>query len=66
MLLGHVLRKAQELGIDVFLLAIVGGFPIYKSMGFTLLDSIVQDATAYGGNDNYAFRFMEYTVNPKQ
>lgn len=43
-------------------MAVVGGFRVYENQGFMMLHSIVQDATAYGGNDNYAIRFMEYRV----
>ncbi|KUI65965.1 hypothetical protein VM1G_02388 [Cytospora mali] len=62
-LLKHGIEKAQELGIDIFVLAFVGGFRAYNNAGFITLDSLVQDATAYGGNDNYAVQFMEYRVD---
>lgn len=61
-LVNHGIRKAKELGMDIFVLAFVGGFRLYDKAGFVELDSIVQDATSLGGNDNYACRFMEYTV----
>lgn len=58
-LLRHGIQKAQELGLDIFVLAFVGGFGIYKRMNFKLLDSLVQDATTFGGNANYAVQFLE-------
>lgn len=64
-LLRHGIQKAGELGIDIFVLAFVGGFRAYKNVGFTMLESVVQDATAYGGNDYYAVQFMEYVVGRK-
>lgn len=64
-LLEHGIQKAKELGMDIFVLAFVGGFRAYKNMGFTTLGSLVQDATAYGGNDHYAVKFMEYEVGKK-
>lgn len=64
-LLRHGIQKAEELGIDIFVLAFVGGFRVYKNMGFITLDSLVQDATAYGGNNCYAVQFMEYLVEKK-
>lgn len=64
-LLKHGILKAQELGLDIFVMAFVGGFGIYKRMGFTLLDSLVQDATPFGGNDNYAVQFMELVISEK-
>ena len=65
-LLKHGIQKAEEIGIDIFVLAFVGAFRVYKNMGFTLLDSLVQDATAYGGNDYYAVQCMEYEVGKKE
>ncbi|CAN8097321.1 unnamed protein product [Discula destructiva] len=64
-LLKHGIQEAQELGLDIYVMALAGGFGIYDRMGFKLLDSLVQDATPFGGNENYAVRFMEYTVNEK-
>lgn len=64
-LLRHGIQKAEELGMDIFVLAFVGGFRAYKNTGFITLGSIVQDATAYGGNDHYAVQFMEYEVGQK-
>lgn len=61
-LLKHGIQKAQELGLDVFVMAFVGGFGIYKRMDFRLLDSLVQDATPFGGNANYAVKFLELPV----
>lgn len=61
-LLKHGIQKAQELGLDIFVMAFVGGFGIYKRMDFRLLDSLVQDATPFGGNANYAVQFLELPV----
>lgn len=58
-LLEHGIRKAQELRLDIFVLSFVGGFKIYEHRGFKLLDSMVQDATPYGGNSQYAVQYME-------
>lgn len=44
-------------------MAFVGGFKLYENAGFKVLESIVQDATRFGGNDYYAVRFMELEVN---
>ncbi|KUI59146.1 hypothetical protein VP1G_06410 [Cytospora mali] len=65
-LLKHGIAKAQEIGIDIFVLAFVEGFRAYNNVGFITMDSLVQDATAYGGNDNYAVQFMEYRVGKKE
>lgn len=32
-------------------------------MGFKVLDSIVQDATPYGGNDYFAVQYMEFEAS---
>lgn len=61
-LIQHGIKKARELGIDIFLMAFVSGFKLYENTGFKLLESIVQDATRLGGNNNYAVRFMELEV----
>lgn len=58
-LLEHGIQKAQELSLDIFVMAFVGGFGIYKRMNFRLLDHLVQDATPFGGNANYAVQFLE-------
>lgn len=29
------------------------------------METVVQDATKYGGNDNYAFQFLEYEIRDK-
>lgn len=47
------------MGLDIFVMAFVGGFKLYENAGFRILDSIVQDATKFGGDDNYAVRFLE-------
>lgn len=65
-LLKHGIQKAQELGLDIFVMAFVGGFGIYKRMSFKLLDSLVQDATPFGGNDNYAVQFLELQAEKGQ
>lgn len=65
-LVRHGITKARELGIDIFVTAFVGGFGLYERLGFTLLDSIVQDATPYGGNDDYAVRFLEMETSKQQ
>lgn len=62
-LVSHGIQKAEELGMDVFVLAFEGGFRLYDNTGFVELWSIVQDATSVGGTDRYACRLMEYTVN---
>lgn len=64
-LLKYGIEKAREMNMDIFVLAMVGGFRIYKRMGFKLMETVVQDATPYGGNDNYAFQFLEYEIRNK-
>lgn len=54
------------MNMDIFVLAMAGGFRIYKRMGFKLMETVVQDATRYGGNDNYAFQFLEYDIRNKE
>lgn len=62
-LLKHGIQKSQELGLDIFVMAFIGGFGIYERMGFKLLDSLVQDATPFGGNDNYVVKFLELPID---
>lgn len=64
-LLKYGIEKAKEMNMDIFVLAMVGGFRIYTRMGFELMETVVQDATRYGGNDNYTFHFMEYEIRDK-
>lgn len=64
-LLKHGIEKATEMNIDIFVLGMVGGWRVYKRMGFKLMETVVQDATRFGGNDNYAFQFLEYEIKGK-
>lgn len=65
-LLKHGIHKAKELGLDIFVMALIGGFGIYKRMNFKLLDSLTQDATPFGGNNNYAVQFLELPVETEE
>lgn len=62
-LIRHGIKKAQELSIDIFVMALEGGFKAYENTGFRLLESIVQDATRIGGSDRYPVQFMDFMVN---
>lgn len=62
-LIKHGIKKAREIGIDIFVLALEGGFKAYENTGFRLLESIVQDATRVGGSKRYSIQFMDFIVN---
>ncbi|KAI3392442.1 hypothetical protein diail_5686 [Diaporthe ilicicola] len=64
-LLEYGIEKARELNLDIFVLGMVGGLGIYQRMGFKLMETVTQDATPFGGNDNYTFHFLEYEIRTK-
>lgn len=59
------IKKAEELGVDILVLAFVGGFKVYNNTGFKSLWTYVQDATRFGGTKDYTVQLMEYEVEKK-
>jgi predicted N-acetyltransferase YhbS len=54
------IRQAEQLGLDIFVLAFRAGFGVYKRLGFRMERELIQDDTIYGGEGDYPVRFMIY------
>jgi len=50
---------ADQLGLDMYVLAFEGGFRIYKSLGFELLEHLELDDSIYGGAGVFHRYFLE-------
>ncbi|KAJ3079682.1 hypothetical protein HK100_010354 [Physocladia obscura] len=60
MLLRPGLSFAEKTGFDVFALATEIGAATYLKLGFTVLETLVQDYTSLGGVDNYKWAVVEH------
>jgi len=47
-------RAADTLGLDTYVLGMRIGLGMYKKAGFRFLDEVVQDASRFGGEKEYA------------
>jgi len=54
------MRQAEEMGLDIFILAFKAGVGVYKRLGFRVEKEIIQDDSMYGGKGEYAVYFMIY------
>ncbi|KAF6805603.1 acetyltransferase [Colletotrichum sojae] len=57
------MRRAQELGVGVFILAFQAGLNVYLRLGFKEVDRVVQDAAKWGGEGDYAVYLLTYEVD---
>ncbi len=67
---GHALVKAvldtaDELGIDVYIMAYEAGRSVYESLGFREIERHVEDLVNYGGEGDYTAYFMLYEARKK-
>lgn len=63
MLVESGIREAEKLGLDIFVHAKQCGLNVYLRAGFKLLEQIIQDATKYGGDEEYAAYFLVKEVS---
>lgn len=54
---------AEELGVDIFMLAFKAGLGVYKRLGFKEIERVIQDDSMYGGTGEYGAYFLVYEVN---
>ncbi|KAF6820411.1 acetyltransferase [Colletotrichum musicola] len=57
------MRRAEELGVGVFILAFRAGLNVYLRLGFKEVDRVVQDATKWRGEGDYAVYLLTYEVD---
>lgn len=62
-LVQHGIKKAKELGLEVFVLAFESGFRLYEKAGFKTLETIDQDVSKIGGTEHYIVQLMELPLN---
>ena len=58
MLVESGIKEAEQMGLDIFVLAFKAGLGVYKRVGFKLLDQIIQDDSKYGGKGEYGVYFL--------
>ena len=68
MLVEAGLRSAKTLGLDTCVLAMRAALNVYQRAGFKLLNKVVQDASVFGGEKEYAAYFLvkELEQTPRQ
>ena len=54
------MRQAEEMGLDIFILAFKSAVGVYKRLGFQVEREIIQDDSIYGGKGEYGVYFMFY------
>ena len=53
------------MGLDIFVMAFKPAFGLYSRLGFRMEQELVQDASVYGGEEEYAVRYMVYEQDGK-
>jgi len=59
MLVERGLLEAEKMHLDTCVLGMRAGLGVYKRAGFTLLEEVIQDASEFGGEKEYAAYFLE-------
>jgi predicted N-acetyltransferase YhbS len=54
------MRQAENMGLDIFVLAFKSGRGVYKRLGFHIEKELIQDDSMYGGDGEYAVYYMIY------
>ncbi len=57
------MKMAEEMGVDIFILAFQAGLGVYKRLGFKEVARNTEDDSMYGGNGEYTVYFVVYEVN---
>ncbi|PMD43700.1 acyl-CoA N-acyltransferase [Hyaloscypha variabilis F] len=65
MLVQEGLKQAEKLGFDTFVMACEDGKAVYERAGFVLLEQVVQDDSAWGGEGRYTTHFLEKRLERK-
>ncbi|CRG89003.1 hypothetical protein PISL3812_06038 [Talaromyces islandicus] len=59
------IRRAEEIGLSIFIMAYKAGRGVYARLGCEEVDRVIQDMSKYGGVGEYAAYFMVYDVPEK-
>ncbi|KAL7792066.1 acyl-CoA N-acyltransferase [Trichoderma ceciliae] len=59
------MKQAEKLGLDIFILACKPGWGLYSRLGFRTEEELIQDDSMYGGDGEYAMRYLIYEQPPK-
>lgn len=59
------IEQATKVGLDIFVMAFKPAFGLYSRLGFRMEQELVQDASVYGGEEEYAVRYMIYEQGGK-
>ncbi|KAM0263532.1 hypothetical protein ACHAQJ_001151 [Trichoderma viride] len=54
------MKQAEKMGLDIFILACKPAWGIYSRLGFRVEEELIQDDSMYGGDGEYAMRYMIY------
>jgi ribosomal protein S18 acetylase RimI-like enzyme len=54
------MRHAEEMGLDIFVLAFKPAWGVYQRLGFRTERELIQDYSVYGGESEYGVRYMIY------
>jgi GNAT superfamily N-acetyltransferase len=65
LLVGAGAKAADSLGLASGVIAMRIGLGVYQRAGFVLIDSIIQDASAQGGEKEYGTYFLLREVNDR-
>lgn len=66
MLVQSGIKRAEELGVGIFILAYQAGLNLYLRQGFKEIARVVQDAVKWGGTGDYAVYLLTYEVDEKK
>lgn len=59
------IEQATKMGLDIFVMAFEPAFGLYSRLGFRVEKELIQDASIYGGEPEYAVRYMVYEQDGK-
>jgi len=59
------LEAADQMGLDVFVVACKEGLGLYQRQGFVLLDQVIQDDSQWGGTGEHGMYFLDRITEKK-
>jgi predicted N-acetyltransferase YhbS len=54
------MKQAENMGLDIFVMAFKAGRGVYRRLGFRIEQELVQDDSIYGGPGEYGVYWMIY------
>lgn len=61
-----VIDKANELGLDVYLMAYDAGRSVYERLGFREIERHIEDLANYGSEGEHGVYYMLYDTKKKE